>query len=1087
MPGRENRSDRDSNKGPRCETNPAGSGTAPSAPVSHPAGADSRLGLPRDDLSQRRRNEAVNEARIRLSKFYELNSIDAILQSTLDEIESLTGSQAGFYHFLDPDQKTLTLQNWSTQTLARWCRAEGKGLHYNVDQAGVWVDCVHERRPVIHNDYAALCHRKGLPEGHVPVIREMVIPVIRDGLIVAIIGMGNKEQDYDETDIDTATILADLSWNVVARKQAEARLQESEDKYRALIENSADIIARFGRDLRYLYASPTIHQHTGIPPAHFVGRTHRELGFPEKYCVFWDGHIAEVFRTQEPREREFTYGDQNGEVVFNWRLIPEFNAGGDLISVLSISRDITERWRARDGLRVALAETEHQHRNLQAIFSASPVGMILVNQATEITRINEAGTRLARGNLDSVLGCQPGDAFGCAFSNDDPFGCGHGRLCSSCPLRHMVETTLRTGTRAERREMEQVFERNGQRVALWLSVSVDPVEVDGQRQALVAISDITERRRMEEALRESECRYRTIFDSAGDAMFILDFSGRFLEVNRVACDRLGYSREEFLRLRVQDVNVPAGAAWLAENLSKVRARGFTMVEAGHRCKDGREIPVEMTVRVIEYGGNQAVLAIARDLSERKQAEKSLQESMQTSTDIVTAIPAGLFIFQHEPPGRFILSYCNPTGEQLCQRKSDELYGTEFEELWPRAGRLGLPPALLDCLRTGELFETEVVFERGEWLAGTFRLRAFRMARQRLGLTVENLTETRRLAAIAESFGAGILQVDHNHDPVYWNQSLLNMAGLPAEPDPWPVLQGLRRRAEIEDFVAELEHVREGRTRTVGARRFELNGKYLECSTLPLLAAAGEYRGALLIIRDITQDLLYQQDVIHREKMASLGVMVARIAHDINSPLGGMQNCIRRIREHPEKIEQTLRYAELMDAATQRMSGLVQQLLRFARREQAAFEPLNLGAVLEEALQFASKGTSRVEVRTDLQLRDRERLEVSGDFNALLTVFLNLLLNAYDAIAGRGEIQVRAWREADRVIAEIQDSGLGIAKEIAARVFESFFTTKAAGEGTGIGLSIARQVARQHQGDIIFETQPGIGTTFRIELPARPGT
>ena len=125
---------------------------------------------------------------------------------------------------MEADNETISLQNWSTNTIRNMCTAEGKGSHYPVSRAGVWTDCVHERRPVIHNDYASLPHRKGLPPGHAPVIREMVVPILRDGRIVAIIGVGNKPSDYDETDIAIASLLGDISWEIVERKQAEKHL-----------------------------------------------------------------------------------------------------------------------------------------------------------------------------------------------------------------------------------------------------------------------------------------------------------------------------------------------------------------------------------------------------------------------------------------------------------------------------------------------------------------------------------------------------------------------------------------------------------------------------------------------------------------------------------------------------------------------------------------------------------------------------------------------------------------------------------------------------------------------------------------------
>ncbi|MHC1728852.1 MAG: PAS domain S-box protein [Syntrophobacteraceae bacterium] len=182
------------------------------------------IGVSRD-ITEHKRAERIMQARLRLLEFAGSHSMDELLTATLDEIEALTGSSIGFYHFLEPDQKTLALQSWSTNTLKNMCTAEGKGSHYNVANAGVWVDCLHVRRPVIHNDYSSLPHRKGMPEGHAPVSKEVVVPIFRGNAIKAIIGVGNKVADYDDSDIELVSQLGDLSWDIVERKRVEEEVR----------------------------------------------------------------------------------------------------------------------------------------------------------------------------------------------------------------------------------------------------------------------------------------------------------------------------------------------------------------------------------------------------------------------------------------------------------------------------------------------------------------------------------------------------------------------------------------------------------------------------------------------------------------------------------------------------------------------------------------------------------------------------------------------------------------------------------------------------------------------------------------------
>ena len=180
------------------------------------------------EIKERQRKEEVLKSHLQLSELSSVGPLDDLLQNALEDAERLTGSKIGFFHFLEEDQKTLSLQAWSKSTLKTYCTTEGKGRHYDVSEAGVWVDCIDQRRPVIHNNYKSMSDRKGLPPGHVEIIREMVVPILRGDQITAIIGVGNKEHDYDSWDIETVSELANITWDIVLRKQAEKKLFYSE-------------------------------------------------------------------------------------------------------------------------------------------------------------------------------------------------------------------------------------------------------------------------------------------------------------------------------------------------------------------------------------------------------------------------------------------------------------------------------------------------------------------------------------------------------------------------------------------------------------------------------------------------------------------------------------------------------------------------------------------------------------------------------------------------------------------------------------------------------------------------------------------
>ena len=221
-------------------------------------------------IAEQDRADRIMQVRLRLVDFAHTHTVDELLQRTLDELEILTGSTISFFHFLDADQTTIWLQSWSTNTLQNMCEAEGKDSHYSVELAGVWADCVRQRRPVIHNDYASLAHRKGLPEGHAPVIRELTVPITRNDKVVAIFGIGNKPQDFTNDDVELVSTLADFAWDIIERKRAEDALRKSEQKFRTLVNWTYDCEQWVDPEGDLVYISPSCERITGYRPEDFI-------------------------------------------------------------------------------------------------------------------------------------------------------------------------------------------------------------------------------------------------------------------------------------------------------------------------------------------------------------------------------------------------------------------------------------------------------------------------------------------------------------------------------------------------------------------------------------------------------------------------------------------------------------------------------------------------------------------------------------------------------------------------------------------------------------------------------------------------
>ena len=311
------------------------------------------------DITERKWGEAIMAARVRLLQLAFSHSLAELLRATLDEAETLTGSRVGFYHVVEPDQATLSLQAWSTNTTQGLCRAEGAGRHYPVSQAGVWVDCIRQRRPVIHNDYAALPHRQGLPEGHVPILRELVVPVRRGEAIVAVLGVGNKPADYDERDVKTVASLADLAWDITENKRTAEALQASERRFREIADHAREWIWEVDAEGKYTYASPVAETILGytieeVRQKHFYDCFHPDDRESRKAAALAAFALKQPFRDFINRNVH-----KNGQTV--WLAtsgLPQLDERGNLLGYRGVDTDITERKQAEASLRQQAALLE---------------------------------------------------------------------------------------------------------------------------------------------------------------------------------------------------------------------------------------------------------------------------------------------------------------------------------------------------------------------------------------------------------------------------------------------------------------------------------------------------------------------------------------------------------------------------------------------------------------------------------------------------------------------------------------------------------------------------------------------------------
>ena len=352
-----------------------------------------------EDITRRKVGENIMAANLRLSKYAVKHSLDELLTRIVDEAEQITGSTIGFFHFLDPDQVTLSLQAWSSNTLKTMCTAEGKDQHYSVDKAGVWVDCIHTKRPVIHNDYATLPDRKGMPKGHAPVKRELVVPMFRNDFIVGIIGVGNKPTNYLEQDIEAVSRLINFTWDIVTSKQAEEELKKSEQQYRTTLHTLLDgfwVVDRSGRfiDVNDAYCS-------------IIGYSRDEL--LEMYIQ--DVEALEDKADIEQRMQviiqngshrfESQHRCKDGHIVDLEICVSRLSADDRLCASL---RDITEIKRTTESLRSAGAYT-------RSLIEASLDPLVTISPDGTITDVNEASVRVTGIPREQLIGTDFSEYF----------------------------------------------------------------------------------------------------------------------------------------------------------------------------------------------------------------------------------------------------------------------------------------------------------------------------------------------------------------------------------------------------------------------------------------------------------------------------------------------------------------------------------------------------------------------------------------------------------------------------------------------------------------------------------------------------
>ena len=362
----------------------------------------------------------------------------------------------------------------------------------------------------------------------------------------------------------------------------------------------------------------------------------------------------------------------------------------------------------------------------------------------------------------------------------------------------------------------------------------------------------------------------------------------------------------------------------------------------------------------------------------------------------------------------------------------------------------------------------------------------------VGIAIDNATLYRSLARkaeeyerlkefsenIVESINVGILAADLEDRVESWNSQIEKLTGIPRQE---AVGRKLRELMPAE-LCEQLESVR-GEFGIHNIYKFLLRPKdvTLNIAVAPLISRDGDRIGRLIIFDDITDRAELERRLVQADKLSSIGLLAAGVAHEVNTPLAVISTYAQMLAKQISGDEQKAPLLEKIARQTFRASEIVNSLLNFSRTSPTEFVSVDLNKVIRETLTLLEHQLAKASVRVELAL-DESLPRIKGNAGKLQQVFLNLFINARDAMESGGTLAIRSGAQSGVVHVAVADSGGGIAAENLSRIFDPFFTTKAARKGTGLGLSVSYGIVREHSGEIEVQSEIGAGTRFHLSFP-----
>jgi len=588
----------------------------------------------------------------------------------------------------------------------------------------------------------------------------------------------------------------------------------------------------------------------------------------------------------------------------------------------------------------------------------------------------------------------------------------------------------------------------------------------------------------------SQRNFKELIDSLEDVALAISLDGTFRTVNRRVTeilrvpytDIVGHKLAEFLS---NDLRAESDAS-LSRFLEKRHWAGVVEI---HLKNGSGPSYYDCVVNAIVKGDEVVGASVlARDITEQREKERRFTQLFET-------LQEGVYF--STPEGKLL--DVNPALVQMLGYRSRE-------EL------LGLPPAGLNVeadqdpvlgragSQTGSTRTREIRIKRRDGSAAvcvdtsTGVMEAGRIVRYQGTLVdvTEKRTMERQLRRqeefrrhLLESFPDLILVLDLKATYTFVSSRIRDLLGYGPEQ-----LMG-KKIEEVTDnspeLVALYRSVANGQqalaTSEYGARHQDSTWRTMLGTASPLLDTEGKPAGVIISVRDVTTEKRLEQQVIQSERLAAMGQMIGGFAHELNNPLTSILGMTELLQEG-ETSETSRKQLLSLHQQARRAAEIVQNLQYFARPPAPGRSPVNLSELIQRTLHLQAYPLRKSNITVDF-LQEPTLPAVMADPNQLMQVFLNLILNADQAIResrDKGTIRIRLGRNPDSVWVMFQDDGPGISPEVLPHIFDPFFTTKRPGRGTGLGLSICKTLLREHNGNIEAATAPDGGAVFTITLP-----